>query len=417
MLNCLQNYFRIPDEFLQERLCDALRDSAEFWALRNRLPQCDNNCLSSFDLDQLIEHLLYETYVVKSNPGMLTKATQLGYYLVRPLMSVSMRKHLQRRALKGWGEISFPHWPVDTTVDELMKQTLTLAIDDASEVPFIWFWPEGHKSSLIITHDVETAAGRDFCETLMDIDESYGFKSAFQIVPEQRYEAPESFLNRIREHGHEVNIHGLNHDGRLFSSQELFSIRAEKINEYGRKFGAKGFRSPVLYRNADWMHKLDFEYDMTFPNVGHLDAQRGGCCTVMPYFIGNMVELPLTTIQDYSLFNILGNFSIDLWKEQIAIISANNGLISFNIHPDYLKEKKAMDTYTSLLAYLKDYVAANNVWAALPGEVAGWWRARNNMTLKQLGETPGSDSTYLSRARRARAFIQENQLILEPKEN
>jgi len=45
--------------------------------------------------------------------------------------------------------------------------------------------------------------------------------------------------------------------------------------------------------------------NMSVPNVGHLDAQLGGCCTVMPFYIGDILELPLTTTQDYSLFNIL----------------------------------------------------------------------------------------------------------------
>ena len=39
----------------------------------------------------------------------------------------------------------------------------------------------------------------------------------------------------------------------------------------------------------------------------------------MPYFIGNILELPLTTIQDYSLFHILGDYSISLWQQQIDV--------------------------------------------------------------------------------------------------
>ena len=53
---------------------------------------------------------------------------------------------------------------------------------------------------------------------------------------------------------------------------------------------------------------------MSVPNVAHLEPQRGGCCTVMPYFVGDVLELPLTTIQDYSLFHILGDYSTTLWK-------------------------------------------------------------------------------------------------------
>ena len=34
-------------------------------------------------------------------------------------------------------------------------------------------------------------------------------------------------------------------------------------------------------------------YDISIPNVRHLDSQFGGCCTVMPFFIGNVLEFPV----------------------------------------------------------------------------------------------------------------------------
>ena len=75
-----------------------------------------------------------------------------------------------------------------------------------------------------------------------------------------------------------------------------------------------------MYRNLDWYEAFQFSYDMSVPNVAHLEAQRGGCCTIFPYFIGKILEIPLTTSQDYSLFQILNDYSIDLWKRQIEII-------------------------------------------------------------------------------------------------
>ena len=77
------------------------------------------------------------------------------------------------------------------------------------------------------------------------------------------------------------------------------------------------------------------------PNVAHLDPQRGGCCTVMPYSIGDLLELPLTTIQDYPLFHNLGRYDLALWNQQIELILKNHGLISFIIHPDYTLAQRA----------------------------------------------------------------------------
>ena len=98
-----------------------------------------------------------------------------------------------------------------------------------------------------------------------------------------------TFLNSIRDRGFAVNIQDLNHDGRLFKSHAEFLARVAKINSYAEQYGAEGFRSAILYRVEKWFGALKFAYDMSVPNVAHLDPQRGGCCTVMPYFIGRHV--------------------------------------------------------------------------------------------------------------------------------
>ena len=132
----------------------------------------------------------------------------------------------------------------------------------------------------------------------MDLDDSFGIKSSFQVIPEER--------------GFELNVHDLNHDGNLMTDRDEFLRGASEINRHGKSFGALGFRSAVLYRNIDWHHALDFLYDMSIPNVAHLDPQRGGRCTVFPFFNGKILELPITMSQDYSLFHILKDYSMDL---------------------------------------------------------------------------------------------------------
>jgi len=336
---------------------------------------------------EVINSLRYEKYVPASKG--FTPATTPGrllselYYSVRPFLPVSFRKHLQRIYLNGWSNISFPRWPLDVTVEHLFETSLLLLMKATGieEIPFIWFWPNGADSAAMMTHDVETASGRNFCNRLMDIDESFGIRSSFQIVPEDRYTVTPSFLEEIRTRGHEINIQDLNHDGRLFANRSEFELRATRINRYGREFGARGFRSAVLYRNLDWFDRLDFEYDMTVPNVGHLEAQRGGCCTVFPYFVGGLLELPLTTTQDYTLFHILRDHRLELWKKQAAGVTARHGLLSFIVHPDYLLESKARDTYHDLLEFLNRFRSERGMWIATASELNDWWRLRSRMTL------------------------------------
>ena len=100
---------------------------------------------------------------------------------------------------------------MDTTVEDLCAQLLLLSMKakGIDKVPFIWFWPDGAHSCVAMTHDVET--DRDSCAELMSMDESFGLKASFQVVPEGRYEVSESFLQAIRNRGFEINIQGLNH--------------------------------------------------------------------------------------------------------------------------------------------------------------------------------------------------------------
>src|SRR5258708_33087625 len=140
---------------------------------------------------------------------------------------------------------------------------------------------------------------------------------------------------------------------------------------------------------------------MSVPNTAHLDPQRGGCCTVMPYFIGKILELPVTTTQDYSLFHILKQYSIDLWKRQISQIMEKHGMASFIVHPDYVLESRSRDTYKSLLAFFFDLLSMSMLWPPLPREVNQWWRARSQMKLARQGynlaiDVPEKDKASLA---------------------
>ena len=374
--------------------------------------------LLPFDFSQAIDHLRYERYSLSSN-GSFGKKLLAGnvsrsiYYFLRPILSVPIRKHLQKVRLSGWEKTVFPQWPVDFTVDTLLQNAVALVLRarGLERIPFIWFWPDGAASCAIMTHDVESAAGLDFCDSLMDVDDSFGIKSSFQIVPKGRYEHSEQLLANFRRRGFELNVHDLNHDGRLFQEKQEFLRRAVEINRYAARFGSRGFRSGAMYRNQGWYDAFDFSYDMSVPNVAHLEPQGGGCCTVMPYFIGDIVELPLTTAQDYSLFHLLGDYSIDLWKQQIELIRNRNGLITLLSHPDYLIEQRARTVYLELLAHVSQLRADGKIWITLPRDVDHWWRSRHQMHVVQDGKTWRIEGPEKHRARLAYATLEGDQIV------
>lgn len=367
-----------------------------------------------FEMQEVVENLQCERYPssARKDDSIAQSILSAAYYSIRPLMPVSVRKHLQRVRLRGWDRIAFPKWPVDRTVNELFETVMmySLRANGVKRIPFVWYWPDGAPSAAIMTHDVETAQGRDFCSAVMDMDDAHGIKASFQVVPEKRYEVAQDYLDSMTKRGFEVAVQDLNHDGRLYNNREQFLERVAKINSYRRQWGADGFRAAVLYRREEWFGDLDFSYDMSIPNVAHLDPQRGGCCTVMPYFIGDLLELPVTTTQDYSLFHILQDYKIDLWKAQIELIIEKHGLLSFIIHPDYVMTARERHVFEQLLSHLAALRQDRGVWIATPGEVNRWWRQRAKMKIVEDEDGVRVEGEGSERARIAYASELDGQL-------
>src|SRR5437868_9403645 len=126
-----------------------------------------------FDPVEVIDNLRLERYT-GARVSWIRMLAREAYYLLRPMLHVSARKQVQRLNLKGAAGIPFPNWPVDRTVENICERLLLLALSvtGTHRIPFIWFWPRGASGCAVMTHDVESEEGRDFCAKLMDIDDS-----------------------------------------------------------------------------------------------------------------------------------------------------------------------------------------------------------------------------------------------------
>jgi len=395
-----------------------LKDCGAFDALKH--VQFDGQTVQlPFAFTEVVENLRRERYRQKKlgngNLFLESDSSRRFYYFFRDYLPSSIRRRLQKIYFRDWKELPFPAWPVDFTVDNLHEAYLRLFMEltGTKKVPFIWFWPEGAPNCLVLTHDVETSAGRDFTSYLMDLDDSFGFKASFQVVPEKRYEVSSAYVDEIRSRGFEFNVHDLNHDGRLYLDRKEFLHRAARINSFVHQYQSRGFRAGSMYRNQDWYDVFQFSYDMSVPNVAHLDPTHGGCCTVMPYFIGKILEFPVTTSQDYTLFHILNDYSINLWKQQVNLIRGRNGLISIITHPDYLIEKNARHVYACLLEYARSMTEREKIWAPLPRDVDLWWRARSQMQLVRKDNEWEITGPEKERARLAYAILEGDRLSYE----
>jgi len=152
---------------------------------------------------------------------------------------------------------------------------------------------------------------------------------------------------------------------------------------------------------------------MSIPNVAHLDPQGGGCCTIFPYFVGDILEIPVTTTQDYTLFHILGDYSLDLWREQTSRILERHGVMNFIVHPDYVAGDKEMQVFKDLLAYLAELRAKAGLWIPLPNELNQWWRQRSRMQIVKGGSGWEIVGEGKERARLAYARLENGKLIYD----
>jgi peptidoglycan/xylan/chitin deacetylase (PgdA/CDA1 family) len=269
-------------------------------------------------------------------------------------------------------------WPVEDRYVrfqwEIAHQVL-IAIGQPS-LSFQPFWPQGRRYAFVLTHDIETAEGQTFARAVADLEERLGFRSSFNFVPE-RYDVDIQLMHELRERGFEIGVHGLKHDGKLFSSRSEFMNRCRRINHYLKEFHAVGFRAPFMHRNPEWMQALEVEYDLSFFDTDPYEPMPGGVMSIWPFTIGHFIELPYTLPQDSTLGILLGEKTSRLWLEKLDFIEQYHGLALTLSHPDYLKEESVRRIYVEFLEAVRQ---REGYWHALPCEVARWWRFRADPT-------------------------------------
>jgi len=294
------------------------------------------------------------------------------YYRIKPFIPQSLRTALRRRlALRLRGGVA-NIWPI---------------MPGSERPPENWpGWPEGKKFAVVLTHDIESAAGVDRCRELMRLERKLGFRSSFNFIPEGDYQVPRELREELTQNGFEVGIHDLKHDGRLFASRGEFSRKAIRINRYLRDWNAAGFRSGFMLHKLDWLHELKIQYDTSTFDTDPFEPQPEGRHTIFPFWVSERlartpdsgyVELPYTLPQDSTLFLLLREQTIDIWVQKLDWIVAHGGMVLVDTHPDYMafdatrqkRSEYSVKLYEQFLQYLQSQYG-QDYWHALPREVA-----------------------------------------------
>jgi hypothetical protein len=216
-----------------------------------------------------------------------------------------------------------------------------------------------------------------------ELEENIGFRSSWNLVPERDYEVDELLLSTLNRRGFEVGVHGLHHDGRDFDTRRHVGQRLPAFHEYARRWRAVGFRSPSTHRRWEWMQLLDFDYDSSYTDTAPYEPQAGGCCSWLPYLIGDLVELPITLPQDHTLFELLGQQDESVWVEKTELLRGRGGMALMVTHPDYMIDPHVLSSYRR---FLEHFAHDDGSWKPLPREVASWWRRRAASRLERIDD-------------------------------
>lgn len=338
-----------------------------------------------FDPSEAYSNYVSEAWAQATSSRQLSSGQLDLFYRVKRFIPRRALLWARRLLIRWQGNPDFPRWPLDTSVSRLLRfyAYCLLRAQGSTEGEFAWFWPRGKHAALILTHDVEGEEGFRGALELADLEEELGFRSCFNVGA--WYDIDPGFVRELTGRGFEIGLHSLHHDRSLFESRESFDSQLPGIAALRERLGADGFRSPATHRVFDWLGELPVSYDCTVPNSDPYEPQPGGCCSVWPFFIGPVVELPYTLTQDHTVFTLLGHRSPALWLEQADGVEREHGLIQCPAHPDpgYMGDRDKRAYYAE---FLRAMAERDHLWHALPRDVAAWWRQRDG---RAADSTPG----------------------------
>ena len=108
----------------------------------------------------------------------------------------------RRVLIRGQGEPDFPRWPFDASVAALLRFYVRCALvaEQKQALRFRWFWPQGARAAVILTHDVESDAGLRNAVRIADLEQARGLRSSFNIVASE-YPIDWGIVEELRDVG------------------------------------------------------------------------------------------------------------------------------------------------------------------------------------------------------------------------
>lgn len=318
----------------------------------------------------------------------LRKIINTIFYIIKPIMPRRIQLWLRRILIQMKLPSVADSWPI---------------LESAAKTPANWTgWPQNKQFGLVLMHDVETQIGQDRCIQLAELEKKYNLRSSFNFVPE-RYTVSAELRHKLTEDGFEVAVHGLNHDGKLYRSKDLFYERAAKINRYIAQWNAVGFCAPASHHVLEWNYALDIDYNSSTFDTDPFESQPDGANTIFPFWVSpanypnaeyqdhtGYVELPYTLPQDFYLCVLMKHEDATIWKQKLDWIAEKGGMALLITHPDYMcfgDTKRGFQEYPA--AIYEEFLAyattkyKNQYWHGLPKELASYYKTSIHSRLRE----------------------------------
>lgn len=331
----------------------------------------------AFDVNQAISDILNEAYLNQLRP--LTTRLRFNYRKIPVNFRVALAKRLYASRRLALEKNSFPDWPIDKSIEVL--RYLQAPTEPASRESI---WPQGKRFAFAVSHDLESKEGFKDLEYLLNLDMDYGFRGCWNVVAELIQGYPEK-IKILQNANCEIGCHGYNHDNRLaFLPEEQMRARLQDCARYSSKYQIRGFRSPSLLRTLRLMRQLAdyFDFDSSYPDTDRFSetGQVNGCCTIRPFFINGIVELPITLPMDSSMLFMGYNDEqmLEIWLKKLNWIKQRQGLALINIHchrPFSLNTK----VYAAYARLLEIVAKDSECWRTSLKDIAAHWRSCNKI--------------------------------------
>lgn len=238
---------------------------------------------------------------------------------------------------------------------------------------------------------------------LLDLLEQFNVFPTFPIPVVVLIKYPQ-FFTHLLEKGIELAVHGYRHVD--YTKLSLDQVEQELGKAYAsfRAFGLAqcGFRFPFLRKHSSLLKKLSengYAWDSSVARYWKevfgdelTEKKKKACQRILstyqaipaeevknlPYWIGQMIEIPVSLPDDDMVLDRIGNktpqFLFNVWLQILENVRNRREVFVLQAHPE-----RYDFFYIALSQLIYQANTYGDVWITNLGEIANWWKERSNV--------------------------------------